>query len=173
MTSPWSNIVLPKIRRILPGLIAQEIVGVQPMTMPKDLAILSSSLLIFKRSVVNADGITFKFHPIICRDGTNDTLVIKVLVVSKEVQDDETEICEALMVDIKSLSEGGANIFIEQAISALIDRIDDLTLGESFNNKAATKILEEAKQSFECAEKQENNTTSLQLSMTNEEEYSA
>lgn len=90
------SIWIPKIRRIMPGLIAQEIVGVQPMTLPKDLAILSSSMVIFTRTAVNVDGITFKFHPIICRDGTNDTLVIKVLVISKEVQDDETEICEAL-----------------------------------------------------------------------------
>ena len=153
------SIWIPKIRRILPGLIAQEIVGVQPMTLPKDLAILSSSMVIFTRTAVNVDGITFKFHPIICRDGTNDTLVIKVLVISKEVQDDETEICEALYIDIKSLSEDETNIFIEKAIAALIGRIDDLTLEESFNSKAATKILEEAKQSFECAKKQENNTT--------------
>lgn len=33
----WASVLIPMIRNVVPTLIAQEIVGVQPMTMPKKL----------------------------------------------------------------------------------------------------------------------------------------
>lgn len=33
----WNSVLIPMIRKMMPTLIAQEIVGVQPMTMPKHL----------------------------------------------------------------------------------------------------------------------------------------
>lgn len=176
--SSWvdqQKVMIPKIRRILPGLIAKEIVGVQPMTLPQDLAILSSAMVIFKRAVVNADGVQFKFHPIIGRDCVTQLLAIKVSYFGKgHLGNPPEEISVGeLFIDVNGLSETQVNTFIEEAISVLINRIDDLTIVESFNLKAGIKLLEETKQSFECAEKQENNMTSPQLSTTNEEEYSA
>lgn len=37
MNKEWASIMIPMIRKILPTVIAQEIVGVQPMVMPKKL----------------------------------------------------------------------------------------------------------------------------------------
>ena len=142
----------------MPSIIAQDIVGVQPMSMPQDLAILSLSMLVFKRSVINSDGVRFKFHPIIGRDGVNQILGIKVRYFLKETPGEDHEVGD-MLIDIHKFSESQANSFIEEAISALISRIDDLTIGESFSLKAGLKILEEAKLVFECAEKQENSTT--------------
>jgi len=155
----------------LPGIIAQEIVGVQPMTLPKDLAILSSSMLVFKRTVINSDGVRFKFHPIIGKDGVVQILGIKVWYFLKEVPGEEFDIGQ-MMVNIDDFTDTQANSFIEKAIEVLIERIDDLTIDENFNLKAGLKLLEEAKLDFECAEKQENNTTSPQSSTINVEEFS-
>ena len=37
MDNDWTSILIPMIRKVMPTVIAQDIVGVQPMTMPKYL----------------------------------------------------------------------------------------------------------------------------------------
>ena len=60
----WDKIYLPIIRKIVPQTIAQEIVGVQPMSLPDNvLSTLFKSSLVFSKFATNSDGYVFKFTP--------------------------------------------------------------------------------------------------------------
>jgi len=175
MSSPWSNVLLPKIRRIMPSVIAQEIVSVQPMSLPKDLAILSSSVVIHKRNATNSDGVRFRFDPITGQDEINHFLMIKVSSFGENDWFKPYHDVGQLVLNIKGYAEKSVEEFINLCLDELRDRIDDLTIGESFNLKGGLKILEEKQQWFECikVKNQKDSTTSPQSSMIKEGEFSA
>ena len=159
----WRNVVIPKIRKILPGLIAQDIVGVQPMVLPQDLAILSSAMVIYKRHATNSDGIRFRFDPMVGQDEINHFLDIKVSYFRESNFRSDHDVGE-MILSVKGYSEKEVEEFIKICLKELREQIDDLTICESFNIKAALKILEEKQQQLECTriKNQDDNTISPQ-----------
>ena len=155
----WGKITLPKIRRITPGVIAQEIVGVQPMSSPKDLSILSASILTYAQYATNSDGIIFRFYPVVGKDDNQCFALVKVTFY-ESATGEYVDIIE-MMIDVSMLNGVQVNDFIKSGIAKLIEQIDDLSISESFNTEAALKILEEEKSTFECIKRknQEDITT--------------
>lgn len=155
----WGKILLPKIRRIIPSVIAQDIVGVQPMVMPKDLSILSAQVLTYAQYATNSDGVIFRFYPVVGKDDNQCFVLIKVTFY-ESTTGEYVDIIE-MMIDVSMLNGVQVNDFIKSGIAKLIEQIDDLSISESFNTKTALKILEEEKSTFECIKRknQEDITT--------------
>lgn len=138
---------MPSIRRIVPGLIAQEIVGVQPMTVPKSLDIFSAMTIAFARYARNSDGVIFKLTPSMGKDEIKSIMIIKVAFYQQRY-DDYIDVCQ-LILDVSGFSEEHAKDLIQKSLIQMVEQIDDLTIEDSFNKTAAEKILETNKQTYQ------------------------
>lgn len=143
----WGKILMPSIRRIVPGLIAQEIVSVQPMAAPKSLDVFSIMTVAFARYARNSDGVIFRLTPSMGKDEVKRTMIIKVAFYQQRY-DDYTDVCQ-LILDISGLSEDQAKDWIKISLTQMDEQIDDLTIEDSFNKAAAEKILETIKQTYQ------------------------
>ena len=143
----WGKNLMPSIRRIVPGLIAQEIISVQPMAAPKSLDIFLAMTIAFARYSRNSDGVIFKLTPSMGKDEAKRTMIIKVAFYQQQY-DDYTDVCQ-LILDISGLSEDQAKDWIKISLIQIDEQIDDLTIEDSFNKAAAEKILETIKQTYQ------------------------
>ena len=140
----WDKICLPIIRKIVPQTIAQEIVGVQPMSLPDNvLSTLFKSSLVFSKFATNSDGYVFKFTSKARESEIEKSIIINVTYLNE--YHEYIEICDVCCV-FDDCSEDDAKRIVEKSLIRFVEQIDDLTLQENFNKSAATLILKEEQQ---------------------------
>ena len=164
MTSPFKGWTLSKKRRIVPSLIAQEIVSVQPMSQP--IFDIFKAFPIFSKYATNSDGVIFRFTPSIGKDEEKQLAVFKISFI--DWQSDYTEVC-SIVVDITGMTDGVNEAFVEAGMKELVEQIEVLSIAESFNKIQAARILEEQKYKIQCKNRQNQEETSQPKFLTSEE----
>lgn len=155
----FHNIIIPRIKKAIPTLTAQSIVGSQSMSSDR-----------FGHLATNCDGIKFNFIPMTKSANSQIVFIVGVYSFDKDEAFKEN-LLGYLNICINHIDLQKDYIrFLEKAISTLKTNINELSLEDNFYFNGATKLLEGVKKTFECVKDQENNMTLLQSSMTNGEE---
>ena len=154
MTSPFKGWSFPAIRKLVPSLIAQEIVGVQPMSAP--VSNIFSAFPVFSEYPTNSDGVTFRITPSMGKDEEKQLAIFKICF--RDGQNYYTEIC-SIVVDLSGMSEELGKEFISAGLAELHEQIDTLSIAEDFNKNQAARILEEQKYEIQCKSQQNQEET--------------
>jgi hypothetical protein len=155
MTSPFKGWTFPALRRVVPKLIAQEIVGVQPMS-AAPISDIFRTFPIFSKYATNSDGVVFRFTPSMGKDEEKQLAIFKISFL--DGQSYYTEVCN-IVVDITGMSEDLGKTYVEAGMKELVDQIEELSIAESFNKNQAARILEEQKYEIQCKSQQNQEET--------------